>query len=45
MYSEKKEKQEMAKGELQGDIQCTFYQFSQQRIFLIQRVIIFLLYE
>ena len=25
MYSEHKEKHEKAKGELQGDIQCTFY--------------------
>ena len=45
MYSEHKEKQEKAKGELQGDIQCTFCKFSEQRIFLIQRNIIFLLYE
>ena len=34
-----------AKGKLQSDIQCTFYWFSEQRIFLIQHLIIFLLYE
>ena len=45
MYSEHKEKQEKAKGELQGDIQCTFYQLSEQRIFLIQRLIIYVYFR
>ena len=45
MQSERKEKQEKAKGKLQSDIQCTFYKFSEQRIFLIQRLIISLLSE
>ena len=34
MQSEYKEKQEDTKGKLQSDIQCTFCQFSEQRIFL-----------
>ena len=34
MQSEYKEKQDDAKGKLQSDIQCTFCQFSEQRIFL-----------
>ena len=45
MQSEYKEKQEKAKGKLQSDIQCTFYYFSEKRIFLIQHLIILLLYE
>ena len=45
MQSKRKEKQEDAKGKLPSDIQCTFCLFSEQRIFLIQRLIIFLLYE
>ena len=45
MQSERKEKQEKPKGKLQTDIQCTFYQISEQIIFLIQRLIILLLPE
>ena len=45
MQSERKEKQEKPKGKLQRDIQCTFYYISEQRIFLIQRLIILLLPE
>ena len=41
MDPEDEEKQEKAKGKLQSDIECTFYQFSEQR-FLIH-VIIFVL--
>ena len=33
MQSEYREKQEDAKGKLQSDIQCTFCQFREQRIF------------
>ena len=33
MYSEHKEKQEKVKGELQGDIHCTFDQLSEQKNF------------
>ena len=40
-----KKKQEDAKGKLQSFIQCTFCWFGEQRIFLIQRLIIFLLCE
>ena len=45
MQPEYKEKQEGTKGKLQIDIQCTFYYYSEQRIILIQCIIIFLLYE
>ena len=34
MQSKYKEKQEDAKGKLQGDIECTFCEFSEQKIFL-----------
>ena len=33
MYSEHKEKQEKAKGELQGDIQCTFLNLVNKEYF------------
>ena len=37
MQPERKDKQQDAKGKVQSDIQCKFWEFGEQRIFLIQR--------